>query len=142
MAQRLSIITLDDDERATLKKATDGRPLENVLRRLRKTMSGELDAVTNLTESRDITHDKVRAARSALQTRLDTLRAIPAVDDDVRDAAEEPLLAGIAQCDTIEREQFPTEATADPETGQPFGGPAHTDAARTTMAELDADTEP
>lgn len=112
MAQRVSIITLDDDERETLKAATDGRPLENVLRRLRKTMSAEMPSVTELMNARDITYDKVRAAHEALQDRLDTLRAIPAVDDDVRDAAISPLLAGIEQCERLEREQFPSDAEA------------------------------
>lgn len=110
MAQRLSIITLDEDERDTLKSAVDGRPLENVLRRLRKTMSAELDAVTQLMEARGITLEMVQAARSALQTRLTTLQGLPAVDDDVREAAETPLQRGIEQCDAIEREQFPDTA--------------------------------
>lgn len=107
MAQRETIITLDQDERATLKAATDGTPLEHALRRIRKNMGAELHTVQHLIEARDISRDTVTTARQALQQRLDTLQKLPALDDDTRENAEQPLRAGITQCDTLLAEQFP-----------------------------------
>lgn len=108
MAQRRSIITLDDDERDVLKAASDGRPLENVLRRFRKVMKEGLEEVRRLQESDELDREQLIAARSAMKNRLEMLRKMPMVFDteDLISLASEPLVRGIELCDAIEQEQY------------------------------------
>lgn len=107
MAVRREIVTLEDQERERFKAAVDGRAMENVLRRLRLLLKDGLDEVKVLTqEGSEVTQADIRSARDALKARLELLRKIPAVDEEILTAAATPLEAGIEECNRIETEEF------------------------------------
>jgi hypothetical protein len=113
MAIRREIVTLEEAERERFKAAVDGRAMENVLRRLRLVLKSGLDKVEVLSqEGTEVTREDLHAARSALTARLELLRQIPAVNDEVVAPAAEALQAGIQECDRIETAEFTSTSSA------------------------------
>lgn len=136
MAQRRSIITLDNDEREVLKAAIDGRPLENVMRRYRKIMKEGLDEARRLQESEELEREQLVTARFAMKKRLQLLRKLSMVSNaedfaDLISIASEPLVRGIELCDAIEREQY-GDVTPDDVAAAPATAPAPVAAPATT----------